>query len=284
MKEKQIIALELLSIFKFLTSSQFVHYKLYRYRGDVTNVLKQLLDCKRPLIGKKDFQPDPTYGKVESVYYLTKYGKSYLINNLNYKSNGIKYVKKEVKLFLNDYFHRKQTVDFYIGMKQWLESKDGDVTFCHYYFDKVGNNRVKDKTKHVYALNRLKLQNDDSFIPDIITMFRVNGREYLFLFEQHNGSSTNRLVKQLQQHLQAISEDLFENQFGFKRSPRIVVVCENESVKYNTMQRLRQDKQFDNFHNFFIFKSNNELQNDFNQNWSLLDGQKVSFIQPKKTN
>ncbi len=284
MKEKQVTALILLATYKFLTSSQFVQLKLYKNRGDVTNTLKELLSSKRPLIGKKNFQPDPTYGKVESIYYLTRYGKSYLIRNLNYQSSEIKYINKDINLFQNDYNHRKQTVDFNIGLNQWLKCKDGEISFCNYYFDKFGNNRTKDKTKHLYALNRLELKNADSFIPDIITMFTVDDREYLFLFEQHNGSSTTRLVKQLQSHLQAISEDLFENQFGFQRSPRIVVVCESESVKNNTLKRLRQDKQFDNFHNFFIFKSNDELQHNFNQNWTLIDGQKVSFIQPKKTN
>lgn len=284
MKERQVIALTLLATFKFLTSSQFVRLKLYKNRGDVTNVLKELLTSRRPLIGKKNFKPDPSYGKVESIYFLTKHGKNYLVNNLHYENEKIKYVTKDIDLFHLDYNHRKQTVNFCIGLNQWITEEDGEVVFCNYYFDKAGNNRANDKKKHLYALNKLELKNGIPFIPDIITMFTVENREYLFLFEQHNGNSTNRLVKQLQQHLQAISEDLYENQFGFKRSPRIAIICESESVKYNTMKRLRQDKQFDNFYNFFIFKSNNNLEQSFNENWSLLDGQKVSFIQPRKTN
>ena len=67
MKEKQVTALILLATYKFLTSSQFVQLRLYKNRGDVTNTLKELLSSKRPLIGKKNFQPDPTYGKVESI-------------------------------------------------------------------------------------------------------------------------------------------------------------------------------------------------------------------------
>jgi hypothetical protein len=281
MKERQVTALKLLSIYKFLTSSQFVQLKLYKYRGDVTNSLKTLLKSDRPLIGKKDFQPDPSYGKFESIYYLTKYGRDYLVKNLNYRSDEIKYVNKEIDLYRNDYFHRRYTVDFYIRLKQWIDSEDGEIIFCHYYFDKVGNNRSKDKAKHLYALNRLELNNTYSFIPDIITMFTVDGREYLFLFEQNNDTSTTRLIKELLPHLQAISEGLLENQLGFSKSPRIAVVCKSESVKINTIKRLKKDKQFDNFYNFFIFKSNDELQLDFNQNWSLIDGQRISFIQPK---
>jgi len=284
MKEKQVDALEHLGSYKYLTSSLFVLLKLYKNRGDVTNTLKPLLTAKRPLIGKKDFKPDPTYGRVESMYYLTKYGKNYLVNNLNYKSSEVKYINKDVDLFQKDYFHRKSTVDFCIRLKQWIEYKDGDMLFFYYYFDKLGNNRAKDKTKHVYALNRLELRSGDTFIPDMMTMFTIDDREYLFLFEQHNDKSTTRIIKELVPYLQAISEGLFENQFGFPRSPRMAIVCKYESVKNNTIKRLKQDKRFDKFHNFFIFKSNSELENDFNQNWSLIDGQRVSFIQPKNTN
>ena len=42
------------------------------------------------------------------------------------------------------------------------------------------------------------------------------------------------------------------------------------------------NQKFDNFHNLFIFKTNSELEDDFNENWSLIDGQKVSFMQSKK--
>lgn len=284
MKDKQVIAMEYLARYKFITSSQFVQLELYKHRGDVTNTLKSLLINKRAFIGKKNFKPNPAYGKVESIYYLTKYGRDFLIRNLNYQSDEIKYVHKEIDLFQNDYAHRRSTVDFAINLKQWTEEKDGEVTFCNYYFDKIGSNHVKNKVKHLYAVNRLELENGNSFIPDIITMFGIDDREYLFLFEQHNGNSTIRLVKQLQMHLQSITEDIYEKQFGFQRSPRIAIVCESESVKYNTIERLKQDKQFDNFHNFFIFKSNSELQQSFNENWSLIDGQRVSFIQPKNTN
>lgn len=281
MKEKQVTAMELLACNKFMTSSQFVQSELYKNRGDVTNALKPMLTGKRPFIGKKNFKPDPAYGKVESVYYLTKYGRDFLIRNLNYQIDEIKYVNKEVDLFHNDYAHRRSTVDFAIKLKKWIEEKDGEITFCNFYFDKIGSNHAKNKSKHLYAVNRLELEDANSFIPDIITMFGLDEREYLFLFEQHNGSSTIRLVKQLQVHLQSITEDLYEKQFGFQRSPRIVVVCEEESVMQNTLKRLRQDKKFDNFHNFFIFKSNDELEQSFNQNWSLIDGQRISFIQPK---
>lgn len=210
MKEKQVNALKHLGIFKFLTSSQLVALGMYKNRGDVTNSLKELLMAKRPLIGKKNFKPDPSYGKVESVYYLTKNCKNFLVKNFNYRNDEIKYVIKDVDLYQSDYEHRKQTVNFHIALRQWLREKDGDVTFCHYYFDKVGNNRVKDKSKHVFALNRITLQSGESFIPDIITMFTVEQREYLFLYEQHNGNSVTRLVQQLQSHLQSITEDVYE--------------------------------------------------------------------------
>ncbi|WP_417332762.1 hypothetical protein [Halarcobacter sp.] len=284
MKERQIIALEHLSIHKFLTSSQFVQLNLYKNRGEVTNALKELLESKKPLIGKKNFKPDPTYGKVESIYYLTQYGKNYLVKNFNYLPENIKFIKKEVNLFQREYHHRRSTVDFNIGLYKWIQRVDGEIIFSHYYFDKKGNNHSKDKSKHLCALNKLELKDGKSFIPDMITMFNIKGKEYLYLFEQNNDYSTTRLINELLPYLYAMSDGLFENIFGFKRSPRIAVVCKNENVKYNLLKRLRTDERFKHFYNLFIFKSNDELLNNFEQNWTLINGQKVSFIQPEKAN
>lgn len=278
------MGLKFLATYKFLTSSQLVALGMYKHRGDVTKALKELQQAKNPLVWSKRFQANLAHGKPEYIYYLTQYGKNYLLKNLDYNSSEIKYAKKDVELFRDDYKHRKQTVNFYIGLNQWIIEEDGEIIFGNYYFEKIGNNRVKDKKKHVYSLNRFELKNGEAFTPDLITMFTINNREYLFIFEQHNSKSISRLVKQLKNRLYAILEGVFEEQLGFKRSPRIAVVFENENLKYNAMKRLRQDQQFDSFYNFFIFKTNDELQKNFNHNWSLLDGQKVSFIQPRKTN
>ena len=137
--ENQMEAIKLLSIFKYLTSSQFVKLGVFKKRSYLTNSLKILIDSKNPLILKHDF--NPINGKLESFYYLTKYGKNYLINECEYDETQIKVPSGLNQVYLKDYFHRKYTIDFHIAFRLWLESRNGEINFLNYYFDKAGNNR-----------------------------------------------------------------------------------------------------------------------------------------------
>ncbi len=281
LKENQIIAIEWLAKYKYLTSSQFVKMGLYKKRGYLTNSLKVMIDMKKPLIAKHDF--NPISGKLESFYYLTKHGKKFLIDELEYTETKIKAPAGFTSVYLKDYFHRKFTIDFYIQFNQWLESNDGELIFLNYYFDKSGNNRNRDRSKYVTALNKIKLDKTNFFIPDINTIFSLDSKEYLFLFEQHNGKDAKRLFEQLYVHIMAISESVVQEKYNLQKPHKVVVVCEENSVKNSVIQRLKKTDGIKHYYNFFIFKTNSELEEDFYNNWTLINGEQVSFL-PRSTN
>jgi hypothetical protein len=274
-KENQVIALKLLAKYKYLTSSQFVKMGLYKRRGYLTNSLKVIIDMKKALIAKHDF--NPLNGKLESFYYLTKYGKKLLMDELEYCETKIKAPTGSMAVYLKDYFHRKFTIDFYIQFNMWLELNDGQVIFSNYYFDKSGNNRSNDKSKYVTALNKIQLDKTNSFIPDINTKFLLNNKEYLFLFEQHNGKDTKRLFEQLCIHIIAISKDVVSKKYNNKKPHKVVVVCEYESVKKSVIQRLKKGSNIEHYNDFFIFKTYSQMENDFQNNWTSISGEKVNF-------
>ena len=184
---------------------------------------------------------------------------------------------KSKPISTKDYFHRKSTVNFHIGLNQWLQNSRGEIKFLNYYFDKMGSFRDKDKKNR--EINKFYLKDGKSFIPDISTKFRVNNESYIFLFEQHNGKDTKRLVEQLHIHLLAISQDVVSKKFNFNKSNRVAIVCEEKSVKEAVIDRLQKTDIFKNFYNYFIFKTNEELKKDFFNNWTLINGEIVSFIQ-----
>lgn len=274
--ENQITALEWLATFKYLTSSQFVKMGLFKKRGYVTNALKVLIEMKKPLVAKHNF--NPITGKLESFYYLTRYGKKFLLDELEYTEAQIKVPKGLSPVRLKDYFHRKTTIDFHIGLKRWLDSNGGEIDFLHYYFDKAGNNRSADESKHVTALNQVQPDKAKSFIPDINTLFSLNGENYLYIFEQHNGSDAKRLFEQLYVHIIAISQRAISKKYNFQKSHKVVVVCEHASVKQSVIQRLQKEKGVEDYNNFFIFKTNAELEADFYNNWTLLNGESATFL------
>lgn len=275
-KENQITAIEWLAKYKYLTSSQFVKMGLSKKRGYLTNALKVLIDTNKPLIAKHDF--NPISGKLESFYYLTKYGKSFLMDELDYTEAQIKAPRGLSPIRLQDYFHRKSTIDFHIGFRQWLESNGGEINFLNYYFDKAGNNRGSNKSAHVTALNKIQLDNTNSFIPDVNTMFSLDGEKYLYLFEQHNGADAKRLFEQLYVHIIAISQGAASKKYNLKKLHKVVVVCEEASVKNSVIQRLQDEKGIEDYNNFFIFKTNAELEANFYNNWTLINGDLVTFI------
>lgn len=278
--ENQVTAIELIAKYKYLTSSQFVEMGLYKHRDYLTKALRPLVLQKKPLVTKYDF--NPINGKLESFYYLTKYGKQFLIDELEYTENKIKVPKGVAPIKLRDYHHRKFTIDFYLYLNQWLESNDGDINFLNYYFDKSGNNRTGVKNQYVTALNKIHIDKSNSFIPDINTKFSIDSKEYLYLHEQHNGKDAKRLFDQLYVHIVAISKGVVSQKYKLTKSHRVVVVCEFESVKNSVMQRLQKMDAIEHYNKFFIFKTNEELKEDFFNNWTLINGEKTTFL-PKST-
>ena len=92
------------------------------------------------------------------------------------------------------------------------------------------------------------------------------------------------MVDQLHVHLLAIQEDVVSTKFKINKHNRVVVVCEEKSVKDSIIQRLQEINNFNNFYEFFIFKTNDELKKDFFNNWTLINGEQVSFIQKINSN
>jgi hypothetical protein len=249
---------------------------LYKKRSYLTNSLKELVNTKRPLLAKHNF--NPINGRLESYYYLTKYGARFLIEELDYNENKIKVPKGLVPIYLREYSHRKLTIDFHIYLNQWIKTNNGEINFLNYYFDKKGNNRSANSADYVTALNRIHLDKKNSFIPDINTMFSVNNKKYLYLFEQHNGKDTKRLFKQLYIHILAISKGVVSEKYNIKKSHVVVVVCEHESVKQSVIKRFQKEKGIERYNNLFIFKTNSELENDFYKNWTKISGEQTDFI------
>lgn len=272
--ENQLKAIELLATYKYLTSSQFVKMGVFKKRSYLTNSLKILIDSKNSFILKHDF--NPVNGKVESLYFLTRNGKKLLVNQFSYDETKIKMPSGMATVYLHDYYHRKYTIDFHIAFRLWIESRNGVIDFLNYYFDKAGNNRCGND--HVTPLNRIQLDERSSFIPDINSKFTIDDKEHLFLFEQHNGKDAKRLFEQLYIHIIAISKGVIFEKYNYSKPYKIVVVCEEESVKNSVIKRLQKEKGIEHYNNFFIFKTNNELLEDFYSNWTLINEKKVKFF------
>lgn len=274
--ESQIVAIELLATYKYLTSSQFVNMGIFKKRGYLTNSLKTLLESTKPLLAKHDFSP--MSGKLESFYFLTKYGKSFLMNEMGYLESQIKIPRGMHPIYLKDYYHRKSTIDFHVYFRQWIESNSGEIHFFNYYFDKAGNNKSIDKSEYVASLNKVQLDKANAFIPDANIMFSMDGQKHFYLFELHNGKDVKRLFEQLYIHILAISKRVVSEKYKLQSSHKVVVVCEFESVKNSVIQRLWKEENISHYINCFLFKTKDELEKDFFSDWTLVNGKLADFL------
>jgi len=223
--------------YKYLTSSQFVKIGLFKRREGLTKSLKKIINGKYDLIDKHDYSP--LSGKVESLYFLKSKGKNLLINDLEYESENIK-IPIGLASSFKDYYYRRFTIDFYISLNTWINKMNGKIIFLDYYFDKKGNNRLQKNNKTVTPINQITLTNNNSFIPDINTMFEINDKKYFIVFEQHNGKDTQRLYNQLLNHILALSEKALYPKYDFKKSHKVIIVCEEEIVKLSVIKRLNK--------------------------------------------
>lgn len=277
LKDSQIEAVEHIGTYKFNTSSQLVTLGLYKNRDDVTRNLKPLTEGKKPFLKVFKFATDPKKGKLEYFYTLTSHGVKFLINELGYDESEIKH--GSTTFFSKDYFHRKYMINIHIGLRLWLNDNNGEVNFLTYDFDKVGNNKSLEKSEYLKSLNRIDIEDEGYIIPDIIINFKVLDQNYLFLFEQHNGVDTKRILNQILKHCIALEEQAVSKRFNFEKSHRVAVIFEFENQKNSVIKRLQEIESFKIFNNHFIFKTNEELQNDFFNNWTLSNGENIGFIQ-----
>ncbi|WP_455756425.1 hypothetical protein [Sulfurimonas sp.] len=276
MKESQVKLLEYLARFKYLTVSQMHKLNVLKNRSGIYQIIKPLKDKKNNLIDLKNFGVAPVHGKLESFYFLTKQGVDVLVNDLYYEDD-VKYTVGTTTLFSRDYFHRKFTIEFHINLYQFIKENDNaELVFADYYFDKLGSNRVKGNLR---AKNHIPIEQTGGYIiPDMIFKFSLDNRDYLFLFEQHNGKDTKKLIRQLESYLLILETGAASIKYQFDKSIRVIIVFEYESIKSALIKRLKNTKEFSTFHNFFILKTNEEIDNDFFNNWSLINGEKTNFI------
>ena len=275
MKESQIRVLEYLSRFKYLSVEQMFKLGVLNNKSGIYQILKPLKEGKRNLIDLKNFGVAPVYGKLDAFYFLTKYGVQFLNSELFYDED-IKFPIGKSTLFSRDYFHRKFTIDFHINLYMFLNANSEKLYFVDYYFDKLGSNRTN---KNLRAKNHIEIAKMGAYIiPDIVFKFNIDNRDYLYLFEQHNGKDTKRLIRQLESYLLVLQSGVASIKYKFDRSVRVVVVFEHISIKNALLERLSVTKEFQAFVNFFIFKTNDEVADNFFDGWSKIDGDKTSFI------
>ena len=250
LKEKSLKILEVLAIFKFISTSQLLTLNIAKSKPNLVRPIKDLLFYN--IIWKLTFGVDPKRWKLENIYYLKIKWVKFLQEDLWYEENNrtIKYPIWTNSLFFRDYFHRIYTIEFHIQLFIYLVQNNWTINTFDTYFDKIGSNRVDANLK---AKTKLIFNDGTYFIPDAICLYEKQNKPHIFTFEIYRGNDTKRVLKQFNNHLKALNQGLPSKVFNKKIGSKVFVLFDTINAMNSVIQRFSTDSKFRNFDNLFIF-------------------------------
>lgn len=272
MPEKAFSALEEaimdeLAVYQFLTAKQLLTLGVTRDRKRVYEALRALRSRKPKVVEQIEFGALPKIGTLSALYALTPRGAEILQER--YRRSHSVPVHKRVDTFKNQYFHRVATVDFHIATRQWADIHDQQVDFFYTYFDPVpgGGRGVKltRKTRVTFG-NRW-------FEPDAIFALKdARGTQRIFVYELYLGQRTQRVVEQLETHVDASYEDAVEETYQATGAVRHLVVFDAPANLELAQRRMRVHSHFTEVEEFFFLSTNDATQIDWKGCWQRFDG------------
>ena len=255
LQETNIKILELLERFKYLSSSQLIKLGVAGHQASISRIIKRF-DSKKSMIHTLTFPIDYKYGRVENIYFMSKYGAEFLSEYREVEITDIYYIKGNG--IFKDYQHRKSQVTYYIDLYLKSIKENFAIDFFLNYFDKIGTNgknsnqKLESKTKIIY--------NDNSFfIPDGIYQITKNRKDgikqaYLYALEIHKGKETKRAIETIEKHIKALIDGSISKKYNYDYICQVVIVFDDENCKRLVLKRLEELEKWEEFKGVFELK------------------------------
>ena len=262
--DKQILVLQSLAKYKFLTYRQMKRLGIDKHRSNLSTLLGSLRDRKVPYVKKI-----PHRFGIESKHYLTSKGKDVLTELYDRPEEEIRYVKGVITTDTQDQKHRSSLIDIQIELDLAAARNQIEMEFCDRYFDKTGNNRVnrnlKSKTAVIYEGNK-------SLKADMIFMLKTHKQKELYLLELENGKDAKKAIPKCIMHGKAILLGSANEKYGFNRGYRSLWIFEHKSTMESVLEQLNGIEFFENLREYFLFKALEEINEDVFEGWCNLEG------------
>ena len=136
--EKQIVILEALARFKFLTVNHLKVIFNAKSESAINTAIRSLKALKYTPIQSIDFGVLPRIGRLAKVHCLTQSGVNLLKNHLGF-SGVIRAPLGRNSFYQRDYFHRNACVLFNILFQRWLVNNEHTFVFFKNYFNRTKN-------------------------------------------------------------------------------------------------------------------------------------------------
>ena len=129
------------------------------------------------------------------------------------------------------------------------------------------------------ALTKITYNNGkDHIFADAISMFKTPERKYLFCLEVYTGKDTKRIINQLEKYTLALAEGQPSLKYNFNRGARIYIILEHKSNLEAVLNRMRENDIFEEFEDYFLFKTIDDLKENFYNKWKTFKNRTLNFI------
>lgn len=267
---KPLEALHALSIYRFLTVSQFVKLGIGASDASVRkNILPKLHRSRKPLAKKRklgNFLPE--------MHYLTEHGAKHLAEVYKQPIENFPYPKGQVQFGAMFAKHRIAQVDFHIGFRQWANSRpDVEILFTDMDFDIIGSRRQGNFTPKTEII----LPNDSTpIVPDGIFGVEINGESRIYVLEVHRTTETKAVTKQLKRYIEVLEIGAVATKYGIETSPLICSVHMKDNVKKGVLLTMRRMQEVQAVKGAFLFNTFDLIKLDFSRGWTFADSRLAS--------
>lgn len=263
--KKQVLILKAIARYKFITYQQVIRLGIEKYKANVSKLVTDLRDSKRPLVRKI-----PHRNGEPAKHYLTPKGKEILLELYDdLDADKILTVPKILYTDTQDQKHRTTTIDIQIELDFACQRNHIDILFCDRYFDTVGNNRID---KNLKSKTAFVFEGKKSVKADLVFMLQTSKQRELYILELENGKDTKKAVEKCFNHAKAILLKSANEKYDYNQGYRTLWIFEHQSIMEATINRLRKNPFFENLHEYFLFKSLDAIQEDFFEDWVNLGG------------
>ncbi len=272
--EKKEEILTYLAKYKFLTVSQLETLGVSS-KQCIQRDTKTLRDIK--LTNRLECAFTAKLGKLEDVHFLTARGAAALAQEGIMEIEEIQVPSNNQPSFFKDYLHRIKTINCLIAFDLWTAKTERTSVFFDTYYQKIGSHRNKSYTGVLQAKTRLYFDNGKWFEPDGIFMYEnEQGERTLATIEMCNNRNTDKIEKQVKNHLLAFQDGLVKKKYEHDKGNYILFVFSEADIMKFTIDRLMKNPNIMKAEPFLLFKALDRLD-PFGSNWVTLTGELVAL-------
>lgn len=182
------------------------------------------------------------------IYYLTKKGRQFLMNEISSDDHTFNFVKKKPSLDSN-IFHRTYAIDCQIELSISTQEKGETILFYHKDVDNSPGN-LERKT-------RISLSPNNQIEPDAIFMLdTIKGRK-LYCLEFEYRDSFSKSFAKAKKYIQATNKKSVSKRFNHPKGHRTLFIYHDEKMMTRIMDKLV--KEANGLNNWFLFKTYDEV-------------------------